>query len=129
MWIFGMVERSTERKIHLVAVENRTANTLSEQLKFAVKENSIIYSDCWKGYSKVLETFADHCTVNHSQNFVDPVSGTHTNTIEGNWCGIKLNIPYKNRTKTKINLYLVRFMLVRNEKMHPLKALIKYLCP
>ena len=28
LWILGMVERTKERKIHLVAVENRTAEIL-----------------------------------------------------------------------------------------------------
>ena len=35
-----------------------------------------------------VEQFA-HLTVKHKYNFVDPVSGAHTQTIEGAWRGPK----------------------------------------
>ena len=66
VWIFGMVERTKERRIHLIAVEDRTALTLNAELKAKVHEDSIIYSDCWKGYKDVFNIFAEHVKVNHS---------------------------------------------------------------
>jgi len=74
-----------------------------------------------------VHTFADHLMVNHSKHYVDPVSGVHSNTIEGNWNGVKMHIPSRLRTKDKVNLYLTRFMLARNYECHPLIALINYL--
>ena len=92
-----------------------------------IKSDSIIHSDCWKGYKNVIKKFYKHLTVNHSVEYKNKITGCHTNTIEGNWSAVKLNIPYRGRTKDKINLYLVRFMILRNEKIHPLHALLKYL--
>lgn len=34
-----------------------------------------------------------HSTVNHEKNFKDPVTGTHTNTIEGRWFCVKRSLP------------------------------------
>ena len=68
-----------------------------------------------------------HQKVNHSLHFVDKETNTHTITIEGNWCAIKMQVPLRGRTKYLINLFLVRYMLIRNEKEHPMRAILKYL--
>ena len=34
----------------------------------------------------------EYWQVNHSHTFVDPLTGAHTNTIEGTWHGLKLAI-------------------------------------
>jgi transposase-like protein len=127
VWVLGMVERTQERRIKLIAVDNRNSETLTEKLTSSIYTDSVLYSDGWKGYKKLLERFTGHLTVNHSLNYVDPETGCHTNTIEGNWSGIKLHIPHRGRTKDKIDLFLVRFMILRNEKCDPLEAVIKYI--
>jgi transposase-like protein len=127
VWVLGMVERTNERRIRLTVVDDRTKETLKQKIQNNIFKGSIIHTDCWKGYNGLGSTFNEHKTVNHSKGFKDSSTGTHTNTIEGCWSGIKINIPLRGRTKDKINLYLIRFMLLRNEKIHPLKAILKYL--
>ena len=91
-WVFGMVERTPERRVVLVKVENRTKLTLEKLLIEYVHDGSIIYSDCWKAYSRLSEIFMDHKTVNHSLHFVDPNTNVHTNTIERTWFGVKQQV-------------------------------------
>ena len=54
---------------------------------------STIMTDCWAGYKNLQAIFPEYCyahlTVNHSRNFVDPVTGAHTQTIEAFWSVIK----------------------------------------
>ena len=54
---------------------------------------AIVQSDSWSAYRQVqrLPSVAQHDMVNHSLNFVDPVTGVHTQNVESYW----------NRVKTK----------------------------
>ncbi|GFQ66622.1 DDE_Tnp_IS1595 domain-containing protein [Trichonephila clavata] len=56
-----------------------------------IKEGSIIYSDCWKGYktSELENAGFLHGTVNHKYNFVDPDTGVHTQHVERMWGSAK----------------------------------------
>ena len=75
-------------------VQRRDAATLLPIINAHTAPGSIIHSDMWAAYSRVqnLPPVAAHNMVNHSRNFVDPVTGVHTQTIESYW----------NRVKTKI---------------------------
>jgi len=42
-------------------------------------------------------------TVNHSEGFKNLQTGAHTNTIEGNWRGIKVQIPTQHYNATFIS--------------------------
>ena len=55
---------------------------------------TIIHSDMWSAYRRVqsLPNVASHGTVNHSVEFVNSVTGVHTQNIESYW----------NRVKTKL---------------------------
>jgi transposase-like protein len=127
VWVLGAVEKSEPRRIRLTVVDDRSMPTLTHKIKEIVKEDSLIYTDCWRGYNELSSTYKAHETVNHSRHFKDPETGVHTNSIEGNWFGVKMQIPPRLRTKDKINLYLVRYMILRNEPGHPMEAIIKYL--
>lgn len=69
-------------------VKNRNKETLTNIIRDHVHPGSIIYTDCWKGYSDLKKYFI-HETVNHSKSFVNPLNGVHTNTIEGYWSILK----------------------------------------
>jgi transposase-like protein len=113
VWVVGLVERTEERKMVLVPVLDRTKETLFAILKRYIKQESTIYTDCFRSYIGLDRAFAGHETVNHSRCFVDPISGVHTNTIEGNWCAVKNKTPIRKRTRKLITIELVRHMLVR----------------
>lgn len=85
-WYFGGIERGSGRRF-LEAVDLRNAETLLAVLRKYVMPGTTIISDCWRAYGgieKMPEGYR-HFDVNHSENFVDPVTGAHTNTIESTW--------------------------------------------
>lgn len=87
LWIFGMFDVKTD-KCYLQVVPNRTAETLLGIIYEHTLPGSIIWSDQWASYNKINELHdhtIKHSTVNHSVNFVDPVTLTCTNRIEGLW--------------------------------------------
>jgi hypothetical protein len=110
-WILGGVERTEERKVFLVEVPDRSAETLLAVLARHIQPGSIVHSDLWKGYIRLAETLGvEHRTVNHSFYFVDPVTLVHTNTIEGTWCALKKMIPTCRRTRGKLQGHLFEFI-------------------
>jgi transposase-like protein len=111
VWVVGGVERTADRRIFLKVVPDRSAATLTAILQANIAPGSIILTDLWKGYSKLGTSMPiTHQTVNHSKNFKDPVTGTHTNTIEGTWHGIKCKIAPRNRTNKLIDNHLSEFI-------------------
>jgi len=116
-WIFEAVERIKEHRIFVTVIPDKKESTLLQLIKNNIEEGSIIYSDCFKSYVNITSTLGfDHRTVNHSEYFVDPETGVHTNTIEANWLGIKIGIPFRNRTEDKIESYLWEYIWRRQNK-------------
>jgi transposase-like protein len=116
-WVFGGIERTQERRVFAMVVPNRTAETLLEAIRENIHPESIILSDMWRGYARIEEELdIEHQVVNHSRNFVDPVTGVHTNTIEGMWNGFKIAIPIRNRTAGFLDECLAEVIWRRNNK-------------
>ena len=88
-WVFGIVERDTGRMV-MLCVPDRSAATLIPLIQHYVLPGSIVYSDEWAAYNILAHTPQyTHHTVNHSENFVNPTSGVHTQGIEGSWNIVK----------------------------------------
>jgi len=71
--------------VFLEHVPNRNSDTLMDSIQRNINVGTIVISDEWKTY-KVIENQPHpqpniHQTVNHSKNFVDPV--TFANTQKG----------------------------------------------
>lgn len=88
VWLFGIIERDS-KLCYVEKVENRNAQTLYNIVATRVRPESVIYSDCWRGYSLIDRNFSV-LKVNHKLNFVDPVNRSiHTNNIERLWRSLK----------------------------------------
>ncbi len=116
-WVIGGIERSMlknrikneNKKMFLLPIEERNIDNIDLIIKRYVKKGTTIYTDLWKGYDNLKNIGYKHMTVNHSKNFKDPVTGVHTNTIEGTWNGLKQSIIPRNRNKKNIVLYLKEY--------------------
>jgi transposase-like protein len=111
-WVLAGVERGGRRKMFACTVRSRSARTLRRVLRRHILPGTIVITDLWKGYNTqdMIQSGFIHYTVNHSQTFVDPQSGAHTNTIEGTWSGIKYVVNKRNRTHDKVGAYLFVFI-------------------
>ena len=116
VWVVGGIERTGLKRVFLATVEARNGETLMALLGRHVAPGSILHTDMWRGYMGAEEALqVEHHMVNHTINFVAP-DGTHTNTIEGLWNGIKLNIAPRDRTREKINDHLMEFVWRKRHK-------------
>jgi hypothetical protein len=125
VWVVGGVERTPERKTFIVSVENRSANTLIDIISRHLRLGSIIYTDMWAGYGRLSEnTEFQHMTVNHSLYLRDPLTGVHTNTIEGTWNGVKQHIKPANRVADEREEHFWEFIWRRKNKNNLWESLL-----
>ncbi|KAG0442415.1 hypothetical protein DMUE_0281 [Dictyocoela muelleri] len=124
IWVLGFVERTPQKRIIMLPIIKRKKSVLNFLTLLFVKKKSKIYTDKWGGYSELKNLGYQHKTVNHSENFVDPESNCHTNTIEANWSSLKRGIPISLRRRKYINAFLLRYMLIRNNKGDELSTVL-----
>lgn len=111
-WIVGMLERKTNN-IRFEKVDHRDSLTLLNVLKKYIHPNATIVTDFWKGYKDVKTYFFDHKTVNHSQNFISPETGAHTQTIESHWRLLKQRVYVQHidlKDENKLTLRLTEYI-------------------
>lgn len=119
-WFFGGVERGNSENCFLVPVERRNADTLIPILAKHILSGSTVISDCWAAYGGIEritmtqtgdQAYTAHLTVNHSENFVNPETGAHTQTIEGTWSHFKARHKEEKGTRRDLLIsYLHQFM-------------------
>ena len=75
-----------------------------------IERGTTIISGKFSPYFNLNSLGYIHIMVNHAENFVDPFTGAHLNTIEGVWSQIKRKLKAKNGTpKSKLPSYLDEF--------------------
>lgn len=57
-------------------INDRSAATLIPILNHYIKRRSVVTTDSWRAYHGLGQRFV-HRTVNHTRNFVHPVTGTY----------------------------------------------------
>ena len=142
-WVFAGVEiivlpcgKKILGKWFAVPVEDRTIFNLHAIIKEYIKPGSYIVSDGWSSYwslpqidsEEVIEapdgTVLNHPLppagkmytfdwVNHTDNFIDPETGVHTNGVEGLWSSkLKRRIPAKTRGPMVLGDEIVKWLWI-----------------
>jgi transposase-like protein len=116
-WVVGGICRETG-EIFLEIAESRDAISLEDIIRRNVETQSTIITDCWRGYDQLGRSGDyERLSVNHSQNFVDPLTGAHTQNIENTWWQIKRQLPSTHsRNANSFDLQLLEFMWRRHNK-------------
>ncbi|KAK3526150.1 hypothetical protein QTP70_016663 [Hemibagrus guttatus] len=92
-WVFGILEiKAASRRPILRLVKKRNKETLVPIIKKHIKRESLVVSDEWRAYTSLSQEGYKHVRVNHSQNYVDPQTGLHTQNIERAWQTYKREI-------------------------------------
>ena len=86
-WVLGLFDTQyVPARPYLQLVRRRNAATLLPIIQRKVQPGSLVYTDQWAAYRRMQRVLGfNHQTVNHSVNFVDPVTGVHTQHAEINW--------------------------------------------
>ena len=121
-WIFGGIDE--DGRIFMQRVVSRSAEVLTGVLMEKVEEGSIIFSDSWRGYDRLVQHF-EHHQVNHSENFVNPIDGTNTQKIEASWSVLKRLLRKKGTRKVdNVDFYLAEFMFIMHNKNSPFDSFL-----
>lgn len=96
LWLFGVI--STEYRPcrgYYQVVPRRDRATLTQILQRVLLPGSEVHSDDWAAYRHLerhVPNVVLHRTVVHQNNFVDPLTGIHTQEIESAWARLKYHI-------------------------------------
>ena len=130
-WAFGMTPRGSLDVVIKQVASNRSRDVLLPIIDEHCLPGSIFCSDGWKAYNKLREHLqledVDHFPVNHSENFVDPESGAHTQTIEGVWRHCKDFLPSFGLKPAYLRTYLGTFCWYRYCKQRKIDMFIHFL--
>jgi len=69
-------------------------NSLVPFFEKKIIPDSVVYSDCWRGYNTLNVTDFNHYKINHSKLFADREN--HINGIENFWNQAKRHMPQFN---------------------------------
>ena len=79
--VFGLLKRGG--KVYTKIIANAKSDTLMPIIQEKVIPDSIVYSDCWRGYNVLDVSEFKHYRINHSKLFAD--KHNHINGIENFW--------------------------------------------
>ena len=103
--VLGGIERETNHCFLTPCPANRRNEaTLLPIIQQFVLPGSTIITDGWKAYINLGQHGYVHMDVNHSEDFVNPATGAHTNRIEGTWTDAKYKAFRRGGRKTEESL-------------------------
>ncbi len=97
--VFGIYKRNG--KVYTEIVPNVQKKTLQAIIRGKVSLDSVIHSDCWRGYNGLVDVgYSKHLRVNHSED-VFAIGDIHINGIESFWSYAKRRLQKFNGVPTK----------------------------
>lgn len=89
-------------------MKKRNRRTLHAIVARIIYPGTTVVTDKWKGYDgpwtvhdELGHMVLNHLTVNHSENFVDPETGAHTQKIESAWTALKQDLLKRGKGTSK----------------------------
>ena len=86
-WVFGLYQN--ERTVRFIIVEDCKATTLIPIIQEYVQDGSVTVSDEWSVYRNLRDHGYTHHTICHKRNYVNRVTGFHTQIIARSWADAK----------------------------------------
>ena len=116
-WVLGGVQEQTNY-VALKYVLRRDALTLQSFIAQQCPMGATVVTDCWRGYNGLNQRGFMHWNVNHEQGFVHPLSGYHTNMIEGLWQLVRGEFrKYRGMREEELQWFLDEFAFKRNMRL------------
>lgn len=122
VWLFGGIERGTKRRFVVPLIGplgeagRRDKRTLLPLIEQYIRRGTVIISDQWRAYNTLSQLGYTHFTINHSQNFVDPVHGEiHTQNIERLWRDVKESVKRPGIRSKFLYQYLARYLFLKDQ--------------
>ncbi len=101
--VFGLLKRGG--KVYTKIIPDAKSQTLMPIIKEKVIPDSIVYSDCWRGYNVLDVSEFKHYRINHSKLFADKKN--HINGIENFWNQAKRHMrKFNGIPRTHFHLFL-----------------------
>jgi len=101
--VFGLLKRGG--KVYTKIISDASSATLIPIIERKVVPDSIVYSDCWRGYNVLDVSDFKHFRINHSKLFAE--QGDHINGIENFWNQAKRHMrKFNGVPKAQFGLYL-----------------------
>ena len=101
--VFGLLKRGG--KVYTKVIPDAKTDTLLPIIRDRVVPDSIVYTDCWRGYNALDISEFKHYRINHSSLFAD--KHNHINGIENFWNQAKRVLrKYNGVPKNNFNLFL-----------------------
>lgn len=102
---------SRPAKGYYEVVEKRDRATLLPIIAKCLQPGSEVYTDDWGAYRRLEQHLPNHVArhrvVVHAHNFVDPLTGVHTQEVESSWANLKEGIKRrKGVSKADLQSYL-----------------------
>ena len=101
--VFGLLKRGG--KVYTKIINDASSATLMPIIRDKVIPDSIVYSDCWRGYNVLDVSEFKHYRINHSKEFANKMN--HINGIENFWSQAKRHMRrFNGIPKASFNLFL-----------------------
>lgn len=101
--VFGLLKRGGE--VYTQIILDAKSKTLMPIIRDKIRPDSVVYTDCWRGYNALDVSEFKHYRINHSELFAQ--KNNHINGIENFWNQSKRHLrKFNGIPKEYFNLFL-----------------------